>query len=472
MNRLFTPTLFILLVASVAVGQESTATVDEAAQLEAERLTKLTSLERLKEAVAADANTRFGLLSTISPRDASAEDRVEMVRLLAGQLDSDYPDIRARAARVLGLFEADAAPAIPALMKLIGDKETTVTLEAVWVPVSKTLAAIGAVHTLEPLMNALGETYSLKIEKDDTGYRVSWGDRVKYYGITAAISAMGEDAKSTAPVFVELLRSGPENRRWATMYTLSNFGDAALPAIPDYIHHLDHPEFNLQVIACRALAVLGEASEAAVPKLIQLTEKGTILSTRTHAAMCLGAIGPVEGVSINDLTDIFTSMIEEPNAISQERGLIALSRLGRRVENTKSFVQALLENEDFSQRPEAARTLWQITGDNVATLDILQGLLDDPTYDMRVLGVLEEMGPDAAPMAATLAEKLKTDDQSLRQMLVEILAGMGAAAKEHVDAIRGALEGAAPDTALAIDKALEKIEGSSTDVVKQPYGGF
>lgn len=458
MNQLVFWASMLFLLASVSFAQQAGEAVDEEAKREAARLANLTSLERLREAVAADANTRYGLLNTISPRGASLEDRAEMVRLLAGQLSNGYPDIRARAARVLGLFEADAAPAIPELMKLIGDEETTVTLEAVWVPVSKALAAIGVEHTLGPLMNSLGGTYSLTIEKDDDGYRMDWGDRVKYYGITAAISEMGEEASETAPVFIELLRSGPENRRWATMYTLSSFGDAALAAIPEYIHHLDHPEFNLQVIACRALAVLGPAARDAVPKLVELTKDGNILSTRTHAAMCLGAIGPVEGFSLTDLIDLFTAMIEEPNAISQERGLIALGRLGRRAENTRSFVEELLENEDFSQRPEAARTLWQITGDNLPTLEILKELIDDPTYDMRVLGVLEEMGPDAAPMGELLAERLKTDDQSLRQMLVEILASMGPAAKPHVEAIRTALEDAAPDTALAIDKALAKIE--------------
>ena len=395
-------------------------------------------LEILKKAVSSDVEERYRLLKAVSPRGVEKAERAKMVSLLIEELDSRYPDIRAQAARVLALFEDDAAPAVPALMKLLSDKEPTVTLEAVWIFASQSLATIGAEHVLQPLIAAIPES-----------------DRVTYYGITATISELGEEAKSTAPTFVELLRNGPENRRWATMYTLSKLGDAASAAIPDYIENLHHKEFNFQVIACRALAALGAASRPAVPKLIELMDKDVILSTRTHAAMCLGAIGPVEGV---DLAELFTDMIEEPNAFSQERGLIALGRLGRHAEHKRAFVEDLLKKEAFSQRPEAARTLWQITGEIEPTLEILMRLLDDPTYDTRVQGILKEMGPDAATVAPMLVERLETEDQSMQQVLIEILVGMGPTAKDHVGAIRACLDGADPDTAFFIDNALKEIE--------------
>lgn len=429
------PLLLVLASsASPLAAQDPEVVTSDEAVLTVER----TPLETLKHAVQSDVEERYRLLNMVSPRGLGEVERAEMVKLLVGELDSQYPDIRAQAARVLGLFEADAASAVPALMKLLSDKEPTVTLEPVWIFASKSLATIGAEHVLQPLVEAIPDS-----------------DRTTYYGIAATISELGEAAKPAAAIFVELLRNGPENRRWAAMYTLSKLGDAALPAIPDYIENLHHKEFNFQVIACRALAALGAASKDAVPKLIELMDKDVILSTRTHAAMCLGAIGPIEGV---DLADLFTDMIEEPNAFSQERGLIALGRLGRHAEGKREFVEGLLNQETFSQRPEAARTLWQITGDREPTLGILMELVDDPTYDTRVQGVLREMGPDAAPIAPALVERLNTNDQSLRQVWVEVLVGMGPAAKEHVDAIRACLDDAEPDTAFLIDKAIEKIE--------------
>ena len=408
----------------------------------------LSSLQRLKMAAEGDANQRFQLLKTITPRGASEADRKEMVSILTGMLDSDYPDIRARAATALELFGSEAAPALPTLLKRINDKDTTIELEAVWVPVSKALSSIGPDIALEPLMKELA-----------TPEAATGPDREKYYGITAAISGMGTEAKAAAPVFVQLLRNGPENRRWATMFTLSKLGDAALPAIPDYIANLDHANFNMQVIACRALAELGPASAAAAPKLVELTKNAKMISTRTHAAMCLGAIGPTDNVDV-DLEQLFRDMISESNAFSQERGLIALSRLGTRASQSASFIEEKLKDDDFSQIPEAARALWLITGDNKRPLEILESVIDDLTYDIRVYPVLHEMGADAEPLKDLLASKLATDDADLQKTIAETLAKMGTAAKVHLDKIEACLATAPPDVAIALDKAIDTIKGS------------
>ena len=420
---------------------------------EEDPLEGLVGLERLKKAVEYDAYTRWAMLGTISPRGVSDEDRAEMVKIFAEQLDHDYPDLRGRAAEMLALFGSDAAPAIPKLMEHIDDAEKNTMGVMTWVPVSQALAATGAEHVLQPLIEELPKTMEPELVEKEGVQRIQFGNGIRTQGLLAAISALGKDAKSAAPVIIDILRHGPDNRRWGAMFTLSKLGDAALPAIPDYVWNLDHPDFNRKVMACRALAELGPKSKVAVPKLLKLVEKPNILSTRTHAAMCLGAIGPIEGV---DLIQIFTDMIEETNAFSQERGLIALGRLGRHAENARSFVEDLLTEGDFSQRPEAARTMWQLTGDPKPTLEILEALIDDPTYDYRCHAVLKEMGPDAAPLSGLLAGKLNSDDQSIRMELIEIIESMGKTA-EHADAIRAALDGAAPDTALLIDKVLARI---------------
>ena len=102
--------------------------------------------------------------------------------------------------------------------------------------------------------------------------------------------------------------------------------------------------------------------------------------------------------------------------------------------------------------------MWQITGDNKRTLEILRGLLDDPTYDLRAYGVLHEMGSEAAPIKELLAEKLLTNDASLQQLIAETLAEMGSEAKDQLDAIRACLESAPPDIAAALDDAIQAIE--------------
>lgn len=432
-------------VAKEVDGQELAAEATDQVEPEAEEpvdaepvLDKsLTPLEALRAALELGADGRYQALTLISPRGVNKADRAEMVKLLIPQLKSDYPDIRGRTADTLALFGPDAEPAIPELLKLVGDKEPQINLEAVWVPVSKALAAIGPA-AIEPLMNAIPDS-----------------DRITYYGITASISEMGEAAKHTAPTFIDLVRNGAENRRWATIFTLSKLGPAAEPAIPDFIKNLDHENFNFQVISCRALAEHGAKSKEAVPKLLELVEKG-ILSSKTHAAMCLGAIGPVGDT---DLVKLFTEMCKEENAFSQERGMIALGRLGLHAKSAAPFIEERIAKDNFSQKPEAARTLWQVTGDNKRPLEILESLIDNPTYDLRVLQVLTDMGPAALPMADELVKRLETDDQSLRLLLIDALVGMGEEAKQYLPAIKACLEDGSREVQFAVDHAVEKLGG-------------
>ncbi len=457
------PTFCLLLAATIGssfvsvpsrvIAQDSTDTPTDTKTADEP---KLTALEIMQKAEQADANTRYGLLNTISPRGADADDRKEIVRLLIEQLDSSYPDIRARAATTIGLFGEDAKPAVPKLIELLSDAEQTVSLESVWVPVSKALSKLGPEIALDPLMMAIPSTFEVTISKNENQeYQAELGDRIKYYGVSAAIAGMGEKAKSTTPAFIEILRFGPETRRWATMFTLEQFGDAAAEAIPDFIQNLDHADFNIKVIACRNLSNHGAKSMAAAPKLLKLMEKqGNMLSTRTLAAMCLGAIGPVEGI---DSVELFKKMIQEPNAFSQERGLIALGRLGKHAKKEADFVTDLMEDPEFSQKPEAARTLWQITGEADRSLELLMNLIDHPTYDSRVFEILKEFGPAAWPVADKLADRLQSEDQSMRQIFLEIFEAMGEKALAYEEQIEAAYVGATPDTEAVVTETLQRL---------------
>ena len=436
LRRLFCFAFFVFLsplcLPSSGFAQDA---VDQ--KLQRKTLFEPPDVEMLEKALQADVEARYEILGQVTPRGFERRGREKMVQLIIGQLDDEYPDIRARAAQSLAMFGPEAKPALPHLMQKIGDKEITVTLEGVWVSVSKAVAAIGP-PAIDMLMATIPES-----------------DRVTYYGITAAISEMGEQAKSVAPKFIELLRDGPENRRWATIYTLSKMGDAALPAIPDYIENLNYDDFNLQVISCRALAELGPSSKAAVPKLLELMDRG-ILSSRTHAAMCLGAIGPVDNTN---LVELFSKMVQERNAFCQERGMIALGRLGEHAKGASELIERLIDEENFSQKPEAARTLWQVTGESEKTIEVLERLIDTPTYDSRVYAAITDMGPAAAPMAERLADKLDTVDQSLRLILVEALTSMGPAAKNQLSALQARIDDSSREVSIAIDHALAKIEG-------------
>lgn len=400
------------------------------------------SLEELKTALAKDADHRFDVLLRVTPRGFPRDERNTMVQLLIPVLDDEDANTRALAAQSLQLFGTEAKPALPKLVSRLGDSlasrtpTTVVAFEGVWVSMSKAIAAIGP-EAIPALKDALPGS-----------------NQVEYYGISAAFSEMGTDAQSVAPVYIDILRNGPRERLWAATYTLSKLGNAALPAIPDYVANLDDENFNIQVISCRALAELGRSSQVAVPRLITLMENG-ILSSRTHAAMCLGSIGPVEQI---DLVEAFTEMLKEINAFSQERGLIAMGRLGAHAKQAAPFVDRIIDEEYFSQKPEAAYTLYQITGETERTLSVLKRLMHDRTYDFRVHAALKNMGPAAASLAPDIASQLDTPDQSLRLTLVEILESMGPDAADQAEALRQHIPDSSREVVLAIDRALAAIE--------------
>ncbi len=430
-------------VASLLFSTVSTGNAQDTVESPEAQKQKLSPLEFVQKMAESDADGKFVMLPQVSPRGVDKETRAKMLELLAEELGDKYPDIRARAATAIGLFREDAVPYIPELLKLIGDPEQTISLHGVYVFASEALSEIG-VESIEPVME-----------------KMVGCDAIEYNGLAGVISELGEheEARAKASVFVDLLKNGPRERRWPTMFCLSKLGEVAKPAIPEYIKNLDDKNFNVQVISCRALAVLGADSKDAVPKLLTLMEKDpkNLLSTRTHAAMCLGAIGPVDGPA-DELIKKFESMIEEPNAFCQERGLIALGRLGELAKGSAGFVEGLLENKDFSQRPEAALAHWQITGEADKALAELEKRIDDHTYDTRVLKALESMGPAGVPMLDVLLSKLESNDSSLHLMIAEIMVAMGKEGAAHVAKIRPLADTAPPEIAIQLDDAIAKLE--------------
>ncbi len=420
--------LIVFLICLPSIAQDEVAPVEDAVEL--------SPVELLKSGLDSEgADKRMAAIDALADSDLDAAQRAAVIDLLLKALDDEVPDIRAFAAEMIGQFGDEAKHAIPRLLEQAGDQGMTVELKGVWVSVSKALSAIGPA-ALQPMLDAIPES-----------------DRITYYAITGAIGESGDQAKSAAPVLIERLRNGPENRRWATMFALSKLGEAAAPAIPDLIKQLDHENFNMQVIACRALAVHGPAAKPAVPKLLQLIDDG-ILSARTHAAMCLGAIGPIEGV---DSVGILSKMAQEKNAFSQERAMIALGRLGSVARPAIALINELIEEEDFSPKPEAAKALWLVTGESERSLAVLTELIDSLTYDFRVMAVLTEMGPAAQSAAALVARKLADEDQGVRLLAVQTLGAMGPGAAPHLEALRRHLEDSDRDVVAAIHDAIAKI---------------
>jgi HEAT repeat protein len=217
-------------------------------------------------------------------------------------------------------------------------------------------------------------------------------------------------------------------------------------------------------MACRALAEIGPPAKDAVPRLTRLVREG-IVSSRGHAAMCLGAIGPVEGI---DVVDILCQARWDENQVVRERAMIGLGRLGRQARQARRMVEEALEDPEFHPQPEAAKTLWLIAGEADVAVAKLIALSDSLTHDGRAMEVLAEMGPAAAPAASMLAARLQSDDQGVRLLAAQALGAIGPTAKPHVAALQQRLADSDPDVCQAIRTAIQQIEQPAANEEKCP----
>ena len=386
-----------------------------------------------------DPLERYRALQEASEPSQPAE-RAAMVTLLIATLDDPVPDVRATAADALGFFGTEAQPAIPTLLSRLADDGVTLAARGVWTHMSQALGRIGPA-TIDPLLQ--------KIE----------GSEVQVYsGIMGALAEMKADARRVVPRLIELLRTVPEERRWATMYAMHAIGKDLEPAIPDLIAQLDHENFNLQVMACRTLSVIGPPAQAAAPKLVELTNE-RLISTRTHAAMCLAALGPIEGI---DTIGILSNILHESNQISRERAMIGLASLGAAAKDALPIVDQALRDTEFFPQPEAARAWWKISGDADRAVARLKLLLDSPTYDIRALEILAELGPAALAAAEKLAPRLQDEDQGIRLLAAQVFAAMGPAAKDYRPALEARLADSDRDVVAVLRLALARM-GDSRD---------
>jgi HEAT repeat protein len=400
------------------------------------RLQAATVDEQLRTGLAEpDAEMRLEAIQAAVVELPPVELRDAVTRGLMLALDDPVPDVRSLAAQAIGVLGRDAEAAVPKLMSKLRDTGVNSRLQAVWVDTSQALGQIGPA-ALDPLLGA-----------------IDGSDRLTYLAVMNALAAMANEASPAVPRLIELLRTGVEDRRWATIYALYGIGAAAEPAVPELVKQLDHEDFNVQCIACRALAKMGPAARPALPKLLRLIEHG-LVSARGQAAICLGALGPVEGV---DSVGILTALLPESDQITRERVMQGLGRLGPAAVPAADVVRQALQDDDFWPQAEAAKTLWRITGDAGPAVEKLVQLLEDRSRDMRALEVLAEMGPDAAAAAPRLGPLLAHEDQGIRLLAAQALLAMGPAARGQREALAACLADCEPDVAQVVRAAIARM---------------
>jgi hypothetical protein len=272
---------------------------------------------------------------------------------------------------------------------------------------------------------------------------------------------LGPDAKQWIPSLTKELKSDDPNRIMSALFGLQNMGTDVLPAMDTLISLLGHDDFNIQCGVCRIFERLGSDAAPAQDRLVELLDQG-VVSSRSWAAVALGAIGPTEK---HDVVDLLEQKLNAFTQIEKERALIGLAHIGPEASNALPQVERLMYDLSKSTQCQAALTYWRITGDADKAIKVLVEQLPDESYKREAIQRLGEMGPAAAPALDALIKELKNPEEDVCELAVMAIAKMGAVGKPAIPHLQALLmnkdlllQQAAGDAIKTINAAPEKEE--------------
>ncbi|OGS10446.1 MAG: hypothetical protein A2234_00800 [Elusimicrobia bacterium RIFOXYA2_FULL_58_8] len=322
---------------------------------------------------------------------------------------------------VMYALSAIGAAAVPGLVDLLGDTNTVVRQDAIWVLDNMGLEGKAAVPAL------------LEVVKDSNS-DVSTAAML-------AIGRIGPDAKTAISMLLPLLENEKKHIRLLSAGRLQDWvSSETKEAVPPLIASLnrsvdnrDDEWFREEVVD--ALWKIGPSAKAAVPALINLFHHKKMDNLVPKAVRALANIGPEAALELVKVINDKTSTVREVAAL-------ALAKFG------ESYVPVLvdaLKDEDSEVRGSAALALGRIgPGAKNAVPALIEVLRSSVTsvneeHNVRAAIALGDIGPNAKEAVPALIESLK-DDDALRRFSVEALGKIGPAAKAAVPHLEAVLK--------------------------------
>jgi HEAT repeat protein len=105
--------------------------------------------------------------------------------------------------------------------------------------------------------------------------------------------------------------------------------------------------------------------------------------------------------------------------------------LGSHAERLKDKVKKLMDDSEKSVQPQAALTLWKISGEVEPSLKALTEMTKSFNLEYEALSAIHQMGLAAAPAVEEIAAHLDNEDSSMRSLAVEILGQLGSVAQPY-----------------------------------------
>lgn len=242
---------------------------------------------------------------------------------------------------------------------------------------------------------------------------------------TETIKAVGSEARRWLPDLLKQLDSENKKFKLGALHAMRALDSQDLVGCLDQtIAALDHPDFNVQLSACRVLEKVGPDAKKAGPRLVRLMREG-LVSSRSWASIALGAIGPHEDY---DVTGLLEGQLDQFSVIDRERALIGLAHLGGHARSVLPKIEILMEKKSKRVQNTASFAHWKISGDPTKAVSRLTSLIATMEHGAKSMDFLAEIGPGAKSSVDEIIGQLKSTEFTHRESAVRALSSFGPAA--------------------------------------------
>src|SRR5262245_12840897 len=302
---------------------------------------------------------------------------------------------RTKALQELEALGEKAAPAVPALVGLMGAKDEYTRLQATIV-----LGKIGK-PAVEPLTRALVSA------DEDTRFYAAWG-----------LAFVGAPARPAAPALIKALADKSPQVRCKAAYALGRIDPEPATALPALVGALEDGDADVRQAAAAALQPLGKAAVPPLVKTLTTTDK---VELRHLVLKTLGELGAAAAPTIPELK----TLLRHPAKGAQEAAADALAGIGAPAIPTLTAAAA---DDSDKVRALAVRALHKIGAPAVPALVDLLGSkhADVRRQSASLLGTL----PVRDKMVVIgLGYALKDEDAPVRRNALQSLRSFGSSAK-------------------------------------------
>lgn len=239
-----------------------------------------------------------------------------------------------------------------------------------------------------------------------------------------AMRSLGAESYSEfRPLLIKMMESSVNEQQWGALYALEKMGSAGQDLLPNVQPFLTNEDFQLQIIALRALAAMGSPAWVHEAIVRDLTANGQNVSVKSHALRTLGYIAAGDPEHAKVAVKVLGDNLNEFAFMTKSRALEGLIQLEANAASKAERIKELL-HDDTGLAPQASVVHGYITGEWDATIKLLVSQLRDPVEGMECLNLLRKLGPRAVGAETEIVKLTSDEDEIVAMIAVETLAAM------------------------------------------------